>query len=103
MGTVDLAGSPLDPTGFGLTGQLLALAGLAVTAGLLPADDRAGFWTVGLLATAFYGTGLLGYYPWPFRDQGRRWVRALVLAVGVVTVIMFRAAKRLVFYAGEDR
>lgn len=28
MGTVDLAGSPLDPTGVGLTGQLLALAGL---------------------------------------------------------------------------
>ena len=25
---MDLAGSPLDPTGFGLTGQLLALAGL---------------------------------------------------------------------------
>ena len=27
----------------------------------------------------------------------------LVLAVGLVTVIMFRAAKRLVFYAGENR
>ncbi len=25
---MDLAGSPLDPTGFGLTGQLLSLAGL---------------------------------------------------------------------------
>jgi multiple sugar transport system permease protein len=30
------------------------------------------------------------------------WAWVLVLAVGIVTVIMFRAAKTLVFYAGED-
>jgi multiple sugar transport system permease protein len=30
------------------------------------------------------------------------WAWVLVLAVGVVTLIMFRAAKNLVYYAGED-
>lgn len=67
---------------WGTAGWLTWLAGLAVTAALLPVGERAGLWRVGLLTTAFYGAGLVSYYPWPFRDQGRWWVRWLVLAVG---------------------
>ncbi|HEU5126581.1 MAG TPA: sugar ABC transporter permease [Glycomyces sp.] len=52
------------------------------------------FYTVRIYTLAFtdFRMGYASAYAW-----------LLVLAVGVVTVIMFRAAKRLVFYAGEDR
>lgn len=51
------------------------------------------FYTVRLYRTAFEER---------FMGEGSAWAWMLVLAVGVVTLIMFRAAKNLVYYAGED-
>lgn len=52
------------------------------------------FYTVRIYTLAFtdFRMGYASAYAW-----------LLVLAVGLVTAVMFRAAKRLVFYAGEDR
>ena len=52
------------------------------------------FYTVRIYTLAFtdFRMGYASAYAW-----------LLVLAVGVVTLLMFRAAKQLVFYAGEDR
>ncbi|WP_198586818.1 carbohydrate ABC transporter permease [Glycomyces xiaoerkulensis] len=52
------------------------------------------FYTVRIYTLAFtdFRMGFASAYAW-----------ILVLAVGIVTIIMFRAAKQLVFYAGEDR
>ncbi|WP_204745530.1 carbohydrate ABC transporter permease [Glycomyces paridis] len=51
------------------------------------------FYTVRVYALAFVDLRM-GY--------ASAWAWMLVLAVGVVTLIMFRAAKNLVYYAGED-
>jgi multiple sugar transport system permease protein len=51
------------------------------------------FYTVRIYALAFVDLRM-GY--------ASAWAWMLVLAVGVVTLIMFRAAKNLVYYAGED-
>ncbi|WP_051704067.1 carbohydrate ABC transporter permease [Glycomyces sp. NRRL B-16210] len=52
------------------------------------------FYTVRIYTLAFtdFRMGYASAYAW-----------LLVLAVGLVTAVMFRAAKRLVFYAGEDK
>ncbi|WP_051326117.1 carbohydrate ABC transporter permease [Glycomyces tenuis] len=51
------------------------------------------FYTVRIYSLAFIDLRM-GY--------ASAWAWVLVLAVGVVTLIMFRAAKSLVYYAGED-
>ncbi|GAB3232718.1 sugar ABC transporter permease [Glycomyces halotolerans] len=52
------------------------------------------FYTVRIYTLAFtdFRMGYASAYAW-----------MLVIAVGIVTLFMFRAAKRLVYYAGEDR
>ncbi|WP_199036618.1 carbohydrate ABC transporter permease [Glycomyces salinus] len=52
------------------------------------------FYTVRIYTLAFtdFRMGYASAYAW-----------MLVLAVGIVTLLMFRAAKQLVFYAGEDK
>ena len=64
------------------------LAGLA-WAGLIPADDRQFALRLGTATSALFGAAVLVNYPWQFCEQGSRWVRWLVLAVGVPSAVAF--------------